>query len=417
MRLLALALALGPQAASGLQLGSAQAVDERTYRAAVQRAAHAVQQGRWSEARAELAATAPALRGWEFRHLQARLDCSWPAPFEPSTGLTQGASSRNGDAFVTLQTQAGRSALRVFGTRDWDQRLELVAAESASTRAFTSAALSPTGDELLVGATRAPHLERYAVATGRRLGNAFQLDAEGAGSLLRVGWLRGTERCYGLTEARGLWVWETESGRQLAHFPEVQQACAIAGERWLMVLVDGEVALIDTDELDLRRSGRRPGSGAAEVQQWSASPRGGVLAAGLSDGRIEVLRVAGGELERVRELPAVVGELLDLAFTGDGRSLAILGAAQRLSLWSWESDQPPQVLALESQPHALGRLPGGNDLLLCEAEGAARILPEEVLDPTRLDSRLEQVEAVCVRGAGETGRFDRHIPRTCRLEL
>ncbi|WNG49393.1 hypothetical protein F0U60_38690 [Archangium minus] len=145
----------------------------------------------------------------------------------------------------------------------------------------------------------------------------------------------------------GIHVWETESGKPLAHRSNVyypywyMTAFSADGLRYAAGKKgDSEVKVLDVDtgellaEVELAKG---------DIESLALSPEGQVLAIGTQEGPIEIWSVASGQ--RLVTLSGHGAPVNELAFSLDGRSLVSAGDNEALRLWAI-----PSGAALASRP-------------------------------------------------------------------
>lgn len=423
------------------------------YRASVLSASVAVDGKRWAAARAMLESAPEGRRGWEYRHLLARLQAWLPAPFAPRGDLVRVVPSPGRRALVVDELVGGGGGVgaawglrRVFDTRSWTSGFELALEDLGLDDGHTNRRIapSPDGTQLLVAEHGANTIERLDARTGERLAR-YELRNQGKSiDPPIVNWLLGGERFYETFSHQSMSVWDTARGERLAEFSVDEGGSVAADGRWIVTVLGKEYVLIDARDLELHRTGLAPASEDASVSFTRASQRSSLVASCTLHGEIDVLRVTDGHLELVARFPDRAGALLSVDFSPDATQLAAIGEAQRLVIWdlgrettvvdeplysrTWAETPQVSVAAGSSATgvDALGAessvyfLPGTGDVMVTGPDMRARVLPVGTGDPAVLRGHKSYVYGVHFSSDGTTlvsSGWDGSVGRTGGVKL
>ena len=354
--LIAIALVIG---AIGTNLGLIEARrSERTalrqaYRAGISAGADAVEQHRVDVARQHLDDCPPDLRGWEWRHLEARIDQS--VAQHTTDGLRRAIVRGPGDAsyFVFLDRIVRGGVENVIEERSVEtgEVLQSVVVESAAPWAGRLVK-GPTGEPLLVTLELAPRMARFVVRDASDLANTLTTSLPPSGGVAdaietTAAYRHGSD----LVEVADLATGAVRGG---VRFPVGVSEVRLSPEGSLIGVADvqGAIALIDADVPAMRTFlDTEPVDGAV----LEFSPDASTLAIGTRDGVVQVWDVRPRHPILIATLRGHTGAISDLDFSPDGSTLASAGVDATVRLWRRRDGAPLVMLAPGVGPLATAR--------------------------------------------------------------
>ncbi len=306
------------------------------------------------EAAAHLRAAPPELRGFEWRHLHARLDRSLRTLAAHRRGVTAIAFAADGTRFLTASLD---STIALWGVADaplhrwsFDAGVESVA---------LAGGLAVAG----LGSGRVLVLPLDASAPPREIGRGDQwpiVDITRDGARIAAGFLGGAVR-----------VWDARDGRELAawnaHPRFVQVRWDPTGQRLWTGGADGRLRAWDAPsyraDLDIAAHGRR-------IYSLAVGP-GGRVAAGSMDRTVSVWDPRTGA--RLAEYRGHDGTISGLAFARGEEEVLSAGADGRTLVWSVADGSPRGSLpGRHSDVMAVAVSPDGATLVTGEWGGRVK---------------------------------------------
>ncbi|MEM7309364.1 MAG: protein kinase [Planctomycetota bacterium] len=302
-----------------------QRADRSAYAARVSAAAALLEQHHPDFARAQLALCDPALRGWEWHHLDARVDLS-----RATLDAASDAELTRGVAF------SPDGELLAFG--DEDGRVFAAAARNASAPRL----LGRVADrvyELKID----PH-ERWIVAAGKREVGFFSFDPAvpprilrpGGGNFRDVAFRPGTDTVAVSAQDGKVRLLDAPTGAIVGSFYVGGRAGIGFGpnpDELFSLAADSRVRVHDpeTGEVLRERELLDEPAYSHHCLPLAVGPRGDVLAVGTPQGEVQLLDAAS--LDRIAVLDAHTGYVWSIAFSPDGRRLATASSDGTVRVW------------------------------------------------------------------------------------
>jgi WD40 repeat protein len=184
-------------------------------------------------------------------------------------------------------------------------------------------------------------------------------------------------------------VWDLGSGRITARLgpkSAVEQVTRVTYVPHSTIVAvastDGTVRLFDTANpaQPLRTLGE---VGSPAVKALDVSANGTYLAAASEDRNVRVWRISDGTLEK--KIGGPPSASTDVAFSPDGKLVALATADGAVHIWQWQTDQTDHKLAvLRRHVDAINSVqfsPGGNNIITASDDGTVAIFPCTTCQP------------------------------------
>jgi WD40 repeat protein/tRNA A-37 threonylcarbamoyl transferase component Bud32 len=321
------------------------------------------------EASRQLATAPEALRGWEWRHLAARLDRSRARWRAHAGGITRLLYLDDGERLLSASVD---STVRIWSTSG-----EALALLGPFDSEVESAALDARRERVVVGlGDGTVHVAPLSGTGPPRLlgkgGDWARVDVSADGSLIVAGFFDGTVQ-----------VWDAETGRRTAAFRGGEKLLLPAfdptGTRIATGSSDGRLGFWRADGArdrgDLAAHGRR-------VYALAWSPDGARLASGSMDRTVFVWNAATSASTIFREHR---GTITDLDFLDGGASLLSAGADGRLLIWNAEDGEvEAELRGHAADVSAVAVAPDGRSMASADWSGEIRVWDRSSEDVTTL---------------------------------
>jgi WD40 repeat protein len=317
-----------------------------------------------------LAATAPRLRGWEYRHLASRLDRSLPSPFPADWRIARLNNSTASGAVAILRTdERGSTDWVVIDSDLRTQRLEIPGTFDDGL------ALSPDGKRAVwitykVGDSRP--VELWSVDTNKLLAAIPTQPMKSGEYAPAVTWSPAGDR-FAVSHETWSKVYDGHTGA-LVDRGDIEGFAVFTGDsRWMLMRDSRSLRLLDARTLEPQ----------AEVLQlesrvWHAI--GSFLTSRVicivEDGTLRLLDIVDGALHERSRIPAGIGVLTAAAWSPDGRLVA--GASRHGRVRVWEADTGilrGDFAGPQAATSALWFLPDSGNLWVCDIDGHHRVWP------------------------------------------
>lgn len=361
------------------------------------------------EARLQLERAPAELRGWEWRHLAARLEPrgrSWSAPFPRVMGGAVSAAA----GLLAVTSSDLPSALSLFEARGGEHLLDLPRDQQ---RPVHECAFNAAGDRLAT-VSISGEVDLHELPSGRRL---WRVTVDGgAGS---VAFAPDGSRLAVAGGGAGVRLLSSADGSLLAtpdrEHPAVNDLVfAPDGGRLHLALADGSVASWAPDEATWDRW---PAPQPSALFSVAVSPDGALLASGAGDGSIRLRSADDGAVRA--DLDGHTGGVWQLAFAPDGRQLASGSLDTSVRLWDVASGTLAEGLMGHTQQVRILGFLGPGELLSFGRDdqawlwrpGAPRALRElRGLDDLSDDLHLDDGGLTATTKDGSLARWERDGP-------
>ncbi|GJM20891.1 MAG: hypothetical protein DHS20C15_08060 [Planctomycetota bacterium] len=372
--------------------------DRLSYRAAVISATDALVDERSQSARQLLESTPEALRGWEFRHLTARLESRLSSPMPPEWQLHDLQSSRGGERLLVLDQSGGEDRWRVMDSTSWNELMS-VPGRLVGRRVLPRVVLSPDGERVIALSSEPPRVTIWDAATGA-LVREFDTPDSLLGSTDRllpenfnVHWLADSSRFTVSYPSLSFGIWSADTGECLATFERFTSPRGTGDGRWIVAFSDehGGYRALNAETYTWQPGVVEMKSVTNGVVLAEAAPAGAMVAAALHDGTVDLLEIVDGQLGLQRKLPERAGLTTAIAWSHDSSRLVVAGAGKRLVVWKLSDASREFDVSTPKPVNGLAFLPDSRDLLASSARGSARVLPLGASDPGRLTGHRSYV--------------------------
>lgn len=197
-------------------------------------------------------------------------------------------------------------------------------------------------------------------------------------------------------------AWDVASGETVAAYGG-HEACVWSvaigpGGDLIATDYNGQVLIHASDGGEPRTLG---GDSGAWVRASAISPTGEVVAIGDERGVVSLYSLPGGEA--IREFTAHEGAVYDLAFSGDGASLASAGTDGIAKLWTWQ-DAEADAVVLSGHGDAVWAIAFALDdqtIASCGADRMIRLWRRDGTAGPVLEGHQDWVTDVAISPSGE----------------
>jgi len=325
------------------------------------------------------------LRGWEWRYLWARSDSSIATLYLPSnTDVASIGFSRDGRQllFASADRVDVWNAVTFTPVTTYRNLRSVLEMSPDGTRVLTAGAKEDEPLELLDPASRTV-VFTIAAASGHGAKNTMTCAPQCIASTTpatspAVAFSKDSTLVAAALGSRGIWVWNTASGKRLAVLtgnPTRITALRFTADGALLASGEenGGVRVWDVRSSRLLATF----SGKESVAGLEFSPNGNLLAAGGKDGAIQVWNVRAGRIQVSAKGASAkgTGSFAAMVFSPDGSRLAF-GIGTSLEVWEWPSGLRRLDLSLESDQgvSALAFTPDNNRLLVAAGNRLVELL-------------------------------------------
>lgn len=395
---------------------AADAAERAAYQAQMVSAAHAVEGQRIDAARALLSATSPRLRGWEYRHLESRLDRTLPSPFPANWLITACLASPDG-RMVAVQRSMGD------GPKEWvvlagDLRSPRLTVPDTDIYSFT---FSPDGTRAL-----------WAPPIPKHEGPAVLWDIESAKVIatlpiefnpgpqwsLVVTWCAssdgGGDRVM-ISHPGGYQVHDGHTGARLHHASTEGYMYFTGVDRWMVFLANryapandaGQLRLIDSRTFEPSGDFYRFNSPVSQIMFWRSR-----IVCALEDGTLRLLAVEGDTLHELKQIVAGISNFnTSTVFSHDGRMITA-GSMVSGRVRAWETESGALVGDFGGPQSGVGSqwfLPDSSGLWACDMNGHHHVWPLNQAPPGVLTAHKSYVYPAVASADGRvlvTGGWD-----------
>lgn len=326
--------------------GSATEIGEQrwaSYRAHVASAEKALRLNEGPEAKVWLNGAPVELRGWEWRHLRARVDESERTVAVPESAVTL-AVSRDGRLAATSDV---KGKVQLWSLPGFERRTTL----EGHTDAVYSLAFDAAGRHLAT-VSRDVTARVWDVESGKEVSKLALANPGVAATTFSPDGTR-VATCSWLREGEGgsvrgvVWIWNPTSGevyhRSLAGIKPLDSiAYAPDGKRLVVGSWDGLVHVFDDAGKELRTIPVPDEGVYRAVMAVAISPDGKWVAAGAKDRNVHVWSLESGEVPLT--LRGHTGDVHTVMFLPDGNRLASAAADGSVRLWDFRSGEFLAVL-------------------------------------------------------------------------
>jgi serine/threonine protein kinase/WD40 repeat protein len=310
---------------------AAENAERAAYRAQMVGAARAVEEQRMDAAGALLAATPPALRGWEYRHLLSRLDLSLPSPLPADWSLRYVANS-TGAADIAVCRRTNNGAGDEWVVLDSDLRTERLALPGTDLPG--GFALCPDGKRALWAPNSLHIAKLWNLETREVLATVpTELSADTPAA---VTWSPSGER-FLLQSPAGFEVRDGHTGDLQGRVEIPAWAYFTGDERWIIAHGTRECRLFDSRSLQQQPAVLKLESAAppSKLAFWQSQ-----VAIAMQDGTLRLVEIVDGVLHERLKLGGGASFLSAVAWSHDGRLVAVGTEHGRIRVWEAASGTP-----------------------------------------------------------------------------